>query len=170
MKLLGMLLVFFSTTSLGYMAAFKYKMRFRILKNLISALNLCKIEVTYSKDPMAEIFITISSSLDKSIKPLFIKAAEILLENKGYSGGEAWEAALKEWDSGYLKKEDIEILRSFGYGLGKSDVYSQEKNFDLAVELLKRQLSSAEEENKKNEKLYKNIGVLTGLAIIILFL
>nr|WP_244262817.1 hypothetical protein [Thermoanaerobacter siderophilus] len=38
------------------------------------------------------------------------------------------------------------------------------------MELLKRQLSNAEEESKKNEKLYKNIGVLAGLAIIILFL
>lgn len=68
------------------------------------------------------------------------------------------------------KKEDIEILKSFGYGLGNSDVYNQEKNFDLAIELLKRQLSNAEEESKKNEKLYKNIGVLAGLAINILFL
>ncbi len=94
----------------------------------------------------------------------------ILSQNEGYTAGEAWEIALKEWDNGYLKKEDIEILKSFGYGLGNSDVYNQEKNFDLAIELLKRQLSNAEEESKKNEKLYKNIGVLAGLAINILFL
>ncbi|AIS52369.1 stage III sporulation protein AB [Thermoanaerobacter kivui] len=141
-----------------------------MLKSLISSLNLFKIEVTYSKSPLNEILTAISQSADKTIKFIFSKTAEMLSQNEGYTAGEAWEIALNEWNSDYLKKEDKEILKSFGYGLGNSDVYNQEKNFDLAIELLKRQLSNAEEESKKNEKLYKNIGVLTGLAIIILFL
>ncbi|ADD02345.1 stage III sporulation protein AB [Thermoanaerobacter italicus Ab9] len=170
MKLLGMVLVIFSTSSLGYLFALKYKMRRWILKSMISSLNLLKIEITYSKAPLGEILMEISHSLDKSVKFAFLKTGKILSQNEGYTAGEAWEIALKEWDNGYLKKEDIEILKSFGYGLGNSDVYNQEKNFDLAIELLKRQLSNAEEESKKNEKLYKNIGVLAGLAINILFL
>ncbi|GAB6117635.1 hypothetical protein JCM16816_12320 [Thermoanaerobacter brockii subsp. lactiethylicus] len=170
MKLLGIVLVIFSTSSLGYLFALKYKMRRWILKSMISSLNLFKIEITYSKAPLGEILMAISRSSDKSIKFVFSKTGMILSQNEGYTAGEAWEIALNEWDNGYLKKEDVEILRSFGFGLGNSDVYNQEKNFDLAIELLKRQLSNAEEESKKNEKLYKNIGVLAGLAIIILFL
>lgn len=170
MKLLGMVLVFLSTSSLGYLFALKYKMRRLMLKSMISSLNLFKIEITYSKAPLEEILMAISNSSDKNIKFVFYRTGVILSQNEGYTAGEAWEIALNEWHNNYLKKEDVEILRSFGYGLGNSDVYNQEKNFDLTIEFLKRQLSNADEESKKNEKLYKNIGILAGLAIIILFL
>lgn len=163
-------MIMVSSTIIGYMLSLKYKMRRWILKSLISSLNLFKIEIMYAKTPLNEVLYKIANSSDISVNILFRETAKILNNNSGYTAGEAWEISLNNWKSDYLKKEDREILTSFGYGLGNSDVYNQEKNFELAIELLKKQLENAEEEGRKSEKLYRNIGFLTGLAIIILFI
>lgn len=163
-------MILISSTAIGYMFSLKYKMRRRMLKHIISSLNLLKIEIMYTKTPLNELLNKVANSSDNSINTLFRETAKILDLNTGYTAGEAWEAFLNNWKNDYLKNEDKEILKSFGYGLGNSDTHNQEKNFDLAMELLKKQLENAEEDGKKSEKLFRNIGFLTGLAIVILFI
>ncbi|AAM24508.1 stage III sporulation protein AB [Caldanaerobacter subterraneus subsp. tengcongensis MB4] len=170
MKLIGVILTIFSTTSIGYLMAMKFKARRWILKSLISALNLLKLEITYSRTPLERALKKVALSSDKTVGELFQRASLHLGEQSGLTAGEAWEKALNEWERGYLSKEEKEILRAFGTILGISDAGNQEKNFNLTMDLLKRQLNLAEEEGKKNEKLYQNLGFLLGLAIVILFL
>ncbi|MGB9779449.1 stage III sporulation protein SpoIIIAB [Caldanaerobacter sp.] len=170
MKVIGMVLTLISTTSIGYLMAMKFRARRWIIKSFITALNILKIEITYSRTPLERAFKKVASSSDKLVSELFYKASFYLGEQIGLTAAEAWEKGLKEWDRGYLTKEDKEILIAFGNSLGSSDVENQEKNFNMTLDLLKRQLDFAEEEGRRNEKLYNNLGFLLGLAIVILFL
>ena len=67
-----------------------------------------------------------------------------------------------------MNSEDEEILISFGKLLGSSDTEGQIKNIRLTLNQLKMQEEKAEELRKKNESMYRNLGVLGGLAIIII--
>ena len=69
-----------------------------------------------------------------------------------------------------LNNEDIEILKELGVSLGQTDMEGQVKNIKLVYNSLKSQLENAKEEKNKNFKMYRNMGMLCGLVIIIIML
>ncbi|WP_284679190.1 stage III sporulation protein SpoIIIAB [Aceticella autotrophica] len=169
-KIIGMIMILISSTLIGYIISLRYSLRRWTLKCLISSLNMLKTEISYSKTPLSEAFEKISEVSDSSIRFLFSNTAKILNLNEGYTAGEALEISLSKWKDNNFNKDDIEIIKSLGYGLGNSDGYNQENNLELALELLKKQLADAEELGKKNERLYRNLGFLIGVVIVILFI
>ncbi|MFS8541749.1 MAG: stage III sporulation protein AB, partial [Tissierellales bacterium] len=69
-----------------------------------------------------------------------------------------------------LKEEDIELFLSLGRLLGTSDRTDQEKNFKLILNQIEILINEAKLEKDKNEKMYKNLGILAGIAIVIILL
>ncbi|WP_434644134.1 stage III sporulation protein SpoIIIAB [Thermoanaerobacterium thermosaccharolyticum] len=169
-KVVGMIMVLISSTLIGYLKSLKYTLRRRTIRAILSSLNILITEITYNQITLSEAFTKLSETSESGIGKLFLIASQILNSNEGYTASEAWEIALDKVGDLNLNQDDIRILKSFGKGLGNSDIYNQEKNFKFTSELLKKQLSDAEELSKKNEKLYKNLGVLIGIAVIIIFL
>ncbi|WKV08985.1 stage III sporulation protein SpoIIIAB [Thermoanaerobacterium sp. CMT5567-10] len=169
-KIIGMIMVLISSALIGYLKSLKYTLRRRTIRAILSSLNILITEITYNQITLSEAFAKLSETSESGIGKLFLIASQILNSNEGYTASEAWEIALDKVGDLNLNRDDIRILKSFGKGLGNSDIYNQEKNFKFTSELLKKQLSDAEELSKKNEKLYKNLGVLVGIAVIIIFL
>ena len=54
--------------------------------------------------------------------------------------------------------------------LGKTDVSGQLNEINLTMNFLDSQILSAEEKCKKNEKMYRTLGTIFGLAIIIILI
>ena len=54
--------------------------------------------------------------------------------------------------------------------LGKTDLEGQVTQINLTCEFLDKQIEKAEEERKKNEKLYKTLGTVIGMAIVIILI
>lgn len=69
-----------------------------------------------------------------------------------------------------LNSEDIEVIKSLGKMLGKTDVEGQVSEINLTSEFLETQITKAEEDCKKNEKMYKTLGTIVGLAIVIILI
>ena len=67
-------------------------------------------------------------------------------------------------------KEDEKILLDFGQMLGVSDLEGQLKNIRFTLRQLEIQEKKAEEARRKNETMYRRLGVLGGLALIILLI
>ena len=70
----------------------------------------------------------------------------------------------------YILKEDVEILLSLGRVLGSSDRADQSKIFKLVLNQIGAQIEEAKMEKNQNEKLYRSLGVITGIGIIILLI
>ena len=83
------------------------------------------------------------------------------------TAGEAWEKALKESDTN-LNEEDLHVLLMLSKMLGQTDVEGQISQIEKTEEFLEGQIKEAEEERKKNEKLYTRLGTVLGLAIVII--
>ena len=87
----------------------------------------------------------------------------------GITADEAWENSLDKFlSSSYLINSDIEILMSFGRYLGSTDRADQIKNIKLTLTNLKQQEKIALDERQKNEKLWKYLGVLSGIMVFLL--
>lgn len=90
-------------------------------------------------------------------------------EMKEKLGGQAWEESWKNATTN-LKKEDILIIQSFGKSMGQTDVEGQVSQIELIENFLDTQLKQAEEEKKKNEKMYRTLGVVTGSMLVIVLI
>lgn len=53
---------------------------------------------------------------------------------------------------------------------GKTDVEGQISELEVTGNFIDTQIVKAEEERKKNEKLYKTLGTIVGLAIVIILI
>ena len=66
--------------------------------------------------------------------------------------------------------DDINVLKTLGKMLGNTDVEGQVSQIELTEEFLIKEIKEAEEEKRKNTKLYKTLGVTAGLAVAVILI
>jgi stage III sporulation protein AB len=169
LKMIGGIMVIISCSMIGFLMAGSYCQRPRVLRNLETALSMLETEINYGHSPLPEALESISKKCEKEVSSLFLKTAKIMRLREGLTADEAWEKTLKEFScSSFLSNSDIEILVSFGRYLGSTDREDQIKNIKLTLTNLKQQEKIALEEKQKNEKLWKYLGVLSGIMVFLL--
>lgn len=170
-KVLGAILVISACTLLGFEVANKYKLRPLQLRALRSMLNLLEAEIVYASTPLPLALEKVARHASAPLNSLFLKAREELLAGDGLTAGEAWLKAVDSMQGTmHLDEEDLNILREFGAGLGGSDKEEQIKNLQLTKELLKQQEWKADERRNKNERMWRTMGFLTGMAIVLILI
>ncbi len=166
-KYILLFLIFIASNLIGKTISQKYKLRFNELEEMKNALNIFKAKIKFTYEPIGEIFEDISNQTTKTnIKNLF-KNAQIALENK--SASKAWQYALDTTNTN-MKQDDIETLRNLGKLLGTENLDGQISQIDLTEDFLEIQIKQAEEEKKKNEKLYQKLGSIIGLGIVVMLI
>lgn len=169
LKLMGGVMVVVSCSMIGFIIAGNYKYRPKALRNLQVALSMLETEINYGHSPLPEALRSISKKCEKDVAELFIMTAKYLSSREGLTAGEAWEKSLKDfYNNSYITDNDYEILMAFGKYLGSTDKQDQIKNIKLALNNLRQQEVTSIEEKQKNEKLWKYLGVLSGLMIFLL--
>ena len=165
-KIILLFFIFTGTALIGIMLANKYKNRTKELYELKKAFNYIKSKIEYTYEPIKEIFIDISYNTSENISNIFSNTAIKLDE---LSAEEAWLNAINT-SKNYLNKDDIEIIKDFGKTLGQTDKKGQIDKTNLTLEFLDRQILDAENEQDKNEKLYKTLGIITGMGLVIILI
>ena len=164
-------IVIIISSMVGIAIANRYAMRPAQLRALQSGINILQTEILYFSSPLPEALHKVSKAISDDISIIFNRASKGLMEKKRYTINEVWTRAVEDsMDTTALTEEDKVILINFGLGLGNSDKESQVRHFQLIMEQIKKQEVKAEEIRKKNEKLYKSLGVLGGMAITVLIL
>lgn len=168
-KLLGCIIVIAASSLLGYSLSRDFARRPQQLRELQGLLQIFENEITYLSSPLKEAFEKIGQAGRTEAAAIFLITAGKLERGQGATAYECWKAAVTESiGRTALNGEDTEILVSFGKILGSSDLDGQIKNIRLALAQLKLQEQKAEECRAKNEGMYKKLGVLGGLALVIL--
>lgn len=83
--------------------------------------------------------------------------------------GEAWEKCIDESNLS-LNNDDKDALKSLAKLLGNTDINGQLSQIHLVNNFLEEQIKDAIEAKVKNEKLYKKLGVIVGLAVVIVLI
>jgi len=164
LKITIYLCIFISCSLIGMFVSKKYSNRVNELKEFKNALNIFKTKIKYTYDTLPEIFDEISRSLDSNISSVFKVASEKM---NLCSAGEAWELALKMEDLS-INSDDIDALKQLGKLLGKTDLDGQISRIDMTLEFLEKQIIIAEKLKYKNEKMYRTLGMIMGIAIVII--
>lgn len=154
------------SATIGVTIAQKYKKRELELKEIKTALNMFKSKIKYTYEPIPDTFMDVSKNFSCNISNIFRTASEKMKEE---SAGDAWNSAI---DSTYtnMNTEDKNVLKSLSKMLGKTDLEGQLKEIELTDNFLNYQIEKAENERQKNEKLYKTLGIVTGIGFVIILI
>ncbi|QZY56967.1 stage III sporulation protein SpoIIIAB [Crassaminicella profunda] len=164
-------LIIICTATIGYIFSYQYTQRLYQLKNLYLSFQLLETEILYASNALPIAMKRVGKKSSKKISTIFTDTYKILYSKMGYSIEEAWSKAIDQNIKNLsLNKEDQEILIDFGKNLGFTDKENQLKNFQLIYLRLKKQQEHAEQLKIKNGKLCKSLGILIGLAIVIVFI
>lgn len=159
-------LIFILSTLIGILIAKSYKNRVSDLEEMKNALNMLKTKMKFTYEPIPEIFKEISKNTKLGISDIFLNASENM---KNVSAGKSWNIALESSKTN-MKEEDINILKGLNKLLGKTDIDGQISEIELTNNFLDKQIEKAIKEQEKNEKLYRTLGMITGLTIVIILM
>lgn len=160
------ILIFSSSTYIGILISKQYSNRVNELKEMKLALNVLKTKIRFTNEPLYNLFHEISISSKGNISNLFKRICQNL---KNDSAKIAWENAIEN-ETLSIKKEDRQALKSMGKLLGKTDLNGQISEIELTEAFLETQIIDAQNEKDKNEKLYKTLGMVTGVGIIVILI
>lgn len=158
-------LLFGGIAYLGRNMSNQYQTRVNNLKEMRGSLNMLQTKIKYTYMPLPDIFEEIASSCSLAVASIFSKAKEKM---KKVTAGQAWEEAVDEAKNTGFQQEDNNTIKSLGKLLGKTDVEGQISEIELVQVFLETQIQKAEEECQKNQKLYKTLGIVGGLGMVII--
>lgn len=167
-----LLLAILGVSSLiGYIISNRYVARVKELQKLITSLEIFETRINYTYETIPECFEYISDYIDGSVGNIFRKTAEALEKENNMGTGDCFKQIIDEERICLnLTDADIEILKGLSVSLGQIDLDSQMKNIRLVIHTLNAQLEQAEQEKSKNFKLYRNMGIVTGLVLMIVLI
>ena len=169
LKLIGAICILFSGTMIGFYQALQLSRRPRQVRQLIQALQRLETEILYGFTPLPDALRTISRQLATSLAQMLRNVAEQLSDSGGRSTEEVWREALQTgWKHTAMKQTEQEALLQFGLTLGISDREDQIKHLRLTVSQLQAEELTAWEEQKRYEKMWKSLGLLTSALVVIL--
>ena len=168
-KYIILFFIFLIAAWIGNLISRKYKNRVLELKSFKEAFNILESKIKFTYEPLGDIFEEIANIYEKkNINSVFKTATSNM---KNFDLKTSWDNAIELNKQKFnLKNEDINTIKNMGNMLGKTDVSGQLSEIKLNMSFLDTQISLAEEECKKNEKMYRTLGTIFGLAIIIILI
>ena len=166
-RYLFLLCIIVGCTSIGFILSRGYADRVNELNDLSILINILQNKIKFTQLPLQEIFEDLGNiKLKTKIHNIFLICSENLKKMKMEK---AWKESIEEGRKFfYLNEEDIEVLNILGSTLGKTDINGQMNEINEIKERIALQIQQAEKEKNRNSKMYKSLGTITGLGIVIL--
>ncbi|WP_040211881.1 stage III sporulation protein SpoIIIAB [Clostridium polynesiense] len=155
----------------GFIYGERYKKRFNNLKELQRSLLQLENEILFAYTSLPTAVSNIAMKSKGCIKPLFLEISLSLSENKFDSVYEAFTFSFEKYKEQLnFTDEDLSIIMDLSKSLGEVDILGHEKIFALASNNLKKSIDDSEDSVRKNLKMYRYLGICSGLGIVILLL
>lgn len=151
---------------IGILLSKKYVNREMELKEFKNAISILGTQIKFTYEPLPTLFKQIGEITKGNVGEMFTNA---YINMDKYSAGDAWKKSVEDSNNN-LNNEDKDIIKKLGNLLGQVDVEGQLKEIALEDEFIKNQIEKAEQERKKNEKLYRTLGATIGLTIFIVLI
>ena len=165
MKLMGAILCFFASVSIGLSAGRNERERTAQCEAFLELFVYIQNQVGYFLAPTKLMYKNFHHEVLK--KTGFLDALSSHEEDEVYF--DAWNDALV-CTRGKLNLSDsqYEIVKAFGGCIGKSNEELQLKHLEYYTKAMRNEVEKQKTEMKKNIKLYRTLGFSVGAAIVIL--
>ena len=166
-KLLGMMVILFSSVAMGFRMADNMASRESELRNLSDAVTLMLGELDYTHLSIKDIFVKVMPFVKGEVDELFRNICTEL--EKGESASCAWaDAVVKSAQFLPFKASDCAILEKSGYLLEAYGLEEQKTNLNALKQRVDSLVCDAEEFKKKNSRIARMLGIYGGLLLCII--
>lgn len=170
LKWIGAICIFSATTILGFLFAKKNTDRVKILAEIISSLKMLEAEIMFSHSSLIDAAKKISTAFEGRVSQHYQLFSKKLTHNQT-TVSSAWVESVREaYNQSELEKPECDILEHFAVNLGKHDRTTEKKQILFAITSLQRMEQQAIEKEKNNNRMFKSLGTLSGIAMIILLI
>ncbi len=170
MKTLAALIVFGCCTAMGLQKARKLRHRQDVLGALLASVLRLGVLLEYQNLTLTAAMRGIGQAADGAFWEMFSQRLQACRDTET-----AWQWAMAKAQrdcAGFaaLQREELRELEEFARTLGSIDMESQKKSIARLQARLEEILRAVREKNDKQGKLYRQIGVLSGLALGLLLI
>lgn len=146
-------------------------LRLHQLQQFLQALNLLSAEISYTVTPLPAAFGNIGKGINGTVGEIFMKAGMLMKNDGDINAREAWQMSVGDiFPQLYINDEDRRIFDQLGTSLGMADRESQLKQIKLVSGLLQGALDEALERRNRNERMWRYLGLLGGLVLVVIFI
>ena len=163
-KYILLAVIFGLSTAIGLTISKIYENRVIEIKEFKNILNIIKTKIKFTYQPLAEIFKEIANKNETNVERIFGQMANQITY---FQTREVWENCIQNADIS-INQEDKDILKKLGKLLGQTDVEGQISEIEVTENFLNIQIEKAEEAKKKEQKMYKTLGITIGLIFVII--
>lgn len=168
-KAVGICLVLFSSSAIGFLLSGRLKERTEELETIRKFLLMLRGEIKYGRSTLAEAFGAIGKRLKEPYGRLLLDTAAAMEQMQGQTLAQIWEQCVSEaLKESALTKEDREKLIHMGSQLGYLDTEMQLSTIELYLEQIQEEIRNAAESFKRNGRLYRTMGIMAGIFLVIL--
>lgn len=127
-------------------------------------------EIHFMGRPLGQALLSFSNSRSGELAR-FCREVSQMHTRENITIESAWNNCLALFrDQWSLVREEWDLFRSIGEVLGKSDRASQCSFIQMMREKFTIQEKKAEEDRVRKDKLYKNLGTMGGLALVLILI
>lgn len=167
-KLLGVIFIGFSAAMMGLQLSLRMKARLDLLKEIRYAFEEIRAEAEYSMEILPCI-IQNAAKKTSSVCSEWLYSLYDKLKNTGeYGFAQAYEASLQILKNSELKDEDIRIIEMLSEKIINRDKDRLSDVFGSVIRELSQQQDAVAAEYRDKSKLYRTLGILFGLFVIII--
>lgn len=169
LKLVGGILVLFVSSYIGFQFAARCTARPARIRQIISCLGSLKSYITYVCLPLHEALVACTQGTYGPVAELFHNTAALMEENGVLTPQQAMNTVLGQLqDRLFLNKAELEVLGVLGANLGVMNREEQGNYLTMIMEQLEKFEGEAIKMRDLNTKMYRYLGICSGLAIVIL--
>ena len=153
---------------LGIELANRSEKRMKQLREFRRALNLLEFDVDFLCMPICESFDKIAKNCDGVVKSVFSSIRDSAGSSPCGDMWTYWERAFELYRRElYISEDDKKILKDFAKNLGAGDRDKEMNNIRAADARLKIAEEEAYVQSKKDSKMYRGLGFLSGIFLVI---
>lgn len=168
-KVIGSLMVIISFSGMGFWCSKRRILCRKQMLELKRILILLKDEIRFLHTPLPEALKRLGNSSVSPFSDIFQQMGESLKNHEAENFYDVWEQGINRiFRESSIKWEYLEELLILGKNLGTMDWQAQLNRLDVYLMELEESLKRMQEENREKVKLYRVLGILSGIFIIIL--
>lgn len=148
-----------------------YTKRHKQLNELIRILEVMRMDLSFGLYTLEEVFFNIGNKKDFILSSFFKNMSNDLREEKDMTLDEILDINTEKLHKeSYLQDREVDELKKLILTLGKSDICSQERMIDLAIENLKKLTSESQEDITKKGMVYRKLSAIMGIIVGIILI
>ena len=156
---------------LGLLFSDSYKRRVAQLEDLQNVLSALEFNIGFMNLPLREALIRCGEGANGGIRDVMMYVCDRLSEDRCSDMQGLWKRAFDRFGQELcLTQEDKKILIDFARALGSGDCANEINNIKMALARLSVAENDAREIAKRNVKMYRGLGFLAGIFIVIVLI